>query len=81
MKIELKHISEKIDVKDDEGRLHQILVYRPAIEIPPDRQNGYRDLRLVQTIKLELSDKRPVNRIDDDTFQIVTTGEILKRVR
>jgi hypothetical protein len=83
MKIEHKQIKEEIDVEDTSGKKHRVIIFTPLIEIPPANRglNRGRSLYPRQNLRMELGDKRPINRIDDDTFQIVVTGEILNRVR
>lgn len=83
MKIERKLFTEKIEVVDSQGTKHTVIIFSPLIEIPPSNigLDRYRDHRKIDALRIELSDKRPVNRIDDNTFEIVTTGEILKRVK
>ena len=83
MKIERKTAIEKIQVVDAQGARHEVIVFSPFIEIPPSSYpfKSGRDHIKKSTVRIELSDKRPINRIDDDTFEIVVTGGILKRVK
>ena len=80
MKIGHKRVSEEIDVVDASGGEHKVLVFTIFIETPKRAPHRGREQHLLETVRMELDDKRPVNRLDADTFQVVITGEILKRV-
>ena len=79
---EHKKILDQFEVQNEAGTKFRLLMFTTLLEVPP-RNDGFGKFRAFyprETIRIELSNKRPVNRIDDDTFQEVVTGEILKRV-
>ena len=60
---------------DDQGSEFTIFEYQEVMEKP--------SLKWIKTGPswFRLSDGTPVNKIDDDTFKVVTTDSVLKRVR
>lgn len=80
MKIERKHVKETIDVVDSAGQKHKVIIFTPMIEVQPTFQSPGRFSYMRSNERIELSDRRSLNRIDEDTFEVITTGEILKRL-
>jgi len=69
------HQISEFKLIDDQGSEFTIFEYQEVIENP--------SLKWIKTGPnwFRLSDGTPVNKIDDDTFKIVTTDSVLRRVR
>jgi len=70
-------LTDQFFAETDEGDEYQVLVYQRAVSFRPlsgprQQLGGARDYRL--------ADGRDLNPISDDVFEIVETGQILRRV-
>jgi hypothetical protein len=70
--------AERIQCRDNAGKNYTIVVYQRYVDAGTV---GDDSSKWVKTTKRgTLTDGRHVNRIDDDTSEIVETGEVIKRV-
>jgi hypothetical protein len=69
---------ESFWVMSDSGDEYKINVYRTIIRVPRRGGNyGYAE----GMERLATDDGDHVNEIDDDTFELVSTGKILRRIK
>ncbi|MEW5918997.1 MAG: hypothetical protein AB1762_21515 [Gemmatimonadota bacterium] len=74
--VEMKDITDQFLVRDDDGNEYQVLVYQKRIDTSTlDRRSFRHGLR-----EARLADGRHLNRIDDNTFEIVEDGIRVTRV-
>jgi hypothetical protein len=70
--------SDRFEAKDDGGRLYTVVEYQLIIESTP--VSGPTSI-MKGTKELFLANGHNVNYIDDDTFEVVETDTIIRRVR
>ncbi len=72
----MQELTMRISAADDNGNKYEILVYTEIIEIRT-RGGTHRRHGLSE---LFTDDGRRVNMLDDETFQIVDTGQRLRKI-
>lgn len=72
-----KRESDQFEAQDDEGNLYTVIEYQLVIESEPI--SGPSSI-MKGTKELFLGNGRAVNYIDDDTFEVVETEKIIRRV-
>lgn len=79
-KFDRRRFIEKINTADESGNGHTVVIFERLLEIIENPKWPSQWAKRRKSIFVELEDKRPVNQIDGNTFQIATTGQILKRL-
>lgn len=67
-----KVLSERFDAQADDGEIYEVHVYQAIIE--------YRYGKMKGSIEYLLSDGRDLDPKADGTFEIVQTGEIIRKI-
>ena len=73
-----EHGTNEYEAVDDDGNEYAIVEYQ---EVAERRAIG----KPVEWVRLgpstfRLDDRTPINRVDENTFEIATTGKVLRRV-
>lgn len=73
---------EEFFLSDDSGRLLRARIVYTAIDTTSQDEATLGEKQFIpSTSRAELLDGRRLNWVDDDTFQVVATGQILTRQR
>lgn len=74
----MREVIEEFDAKSEAGTVYRLVVSRSRINTTSLQSNGRESRPGLPGI--ETAEGWKVNHIDDHTFRLVKTGEILKRV-
>lgn len=72
----MRKLIDRFPAQDAAGNRHIVLIYQDFIDVTTKTEAGY----MAGTKTAFLSDGRALSRVDDLTYRIISSGDILKKV-